>query len=279
MNGKDLFNAIGGIDEDLLARAENSKQIKDKADNRIVKRIIPIAACLVVAFVAIFSTTIFLNHESIISTNKKENSHFGLIVASAAGDDSISFKQIEKGYNVTIPYECKFLIERTKGMTDEQKKSVFDKLKSNNNFYFENADKPYYGESVLSPTENSIYAIFSLDYFTFLIDDPESLDKIVISGSGYYSFSKHTENTCTNGAETGSEVTILGSEYKHDNTVGINWTPPLEAIEAFENDNSLKISDITDELIFTAFFNDGTTEIIVVDITFDDNGIMSAVIK
>lgn len=281
MNSKDLFNAVTGIDEELIVRADNCKQTKVKADNRIVKRMIPIVVCLAIAFISMFGLINLnsLNNGNYISVNKKENSHFGLLVASAAGIDSISIKQIEKGYNVTIPYECKFLIERTEGMTTEQKKNVFDKLNANNNFYIENIDRTYSGESTLSPTENSIYAINSVDYFSFSIDNPELLDRIVVSGSGNYSFTKHTKNTCIGGAGMGSEIIISGSEYRYDNTVGISWTPSFEIIESFENDKDMKVSDITDKLVFTAYFNDGTTEKIVVDIAFDDNSIMSAVIK
>lgn len=281
MNSHDIFNAMGSIDEDLVARAENSKKSKKST---VSKRVIPLALCLAIAFAAVFG--FFKNGSPGVTaptaTQDVSAPRFGLLVASAVEKD-VTFRQIKNEYNVRVPYECRFMLEHVDGMTTEQKNEVFDKLKEINKEYIEREDRdiPSYGAEIhlSDETENSIYAVYSLAYFSFAVENAELLDRIVISGTGNYSFTKHTSDSCTVGADEGRELTISGDEYRKNNTVGISWNPAYETIAAFESDAQMTVSDITDTLIFTAFFKDGKTEQIRVDISFDDNGIMNTVVK
>lgn len=282
MNSRDLFNAMGGIDENLIARSESKERIiKMKNKNIIFKRILPVAACLAIAAGTMFglSGNIGINYNTEKSSSASRASCFGLVIASAKDDGTVSYNMIDmgKGYGIELPIKCRFKIERVKGFSVEEKNKIFDRLVAEDYEYSKNANGSYSGTTSLSETENSIYTVNSVEYFSFNITKPELLKKITVSGSGNYFFTKNTSTTVTGGADEGRTLTIIGDEYRADNSTGIMWTPSEELIEEFENNEALKVSDIQDSLKFTAFYTDGTTEVITVDISFDGNGIMKAV--
>lgn len=284
MNSIDLYNAMGGIDEKLIARSEQKERInKMKYKNIILKRVIPVAACFAIAAGVIFgfNGNIAKNEKSNINSAISCNPRFGLIIASAKNGEFVSYNKIdmEKSYNIELPVKCRFKIECVKGLSDKEKNKVFDRLSAEDYEYSKNANGSYSGSISLSETGNSIYTVNSVEYFSFNITNPELLKKIVVSGSGNYSFTKSTLNTVTGGADEGKTLTISGDEYRADTSTGICWTPSYEIIKELENNKAMSVSDIKDKLNFTAFYTDGTKDAISVDISFDDDGIMKAVLK
>ena len=133
MNSIDLYNAMGGIDEKLIARAEQKERInKMKYKNIILKRVIPVAACFAIAAGVIFgfNGNIAKNEKSNINSAISCNPRFGLIIASAQNGEFVSYNKIdmEKSYNIELPVKCRFKIECVKGLSDKEKNKVFHRL-------------------------------------------------------------------------------------------------------------------------------------------------------
>jgi len=249
---------------------ENSKH-NERKENSIPmnkKILYPVAACLMIALFAV----------GIFNISGNESHNFGLVIANAAENTSeVVDVKSENKYDVKIPYNCAFIIERTDGLSADEQNALFKEMKNKIDSYYKNANGIQTTRVTLSESGKSIYSVYSVDRFGFVFEHPENLDKIVISGKGERSFTKVTNSQMYDEAEIVNEFTISGEEYRAEKNIGISWTPSDKMIEQLENDKEIKISDITDNLIFTAYYNDGTSESIVVDICFNSKGIMKAV--
>ena len=98
MNNKNYLSAIAGIDEDLIARAERKNEEKVMSKNIKRKKMwLPIAACLVVAFIAVGFFTFGQGKSpsvEISTTSEEKSSNTGLTAAKES-NSSVSKNEIE----------------------------------------------------------------------------------------------------------------------------------------------------------------------------------------
>lgn len=278
MNGKELFDAMGGIDEELVAAAQG-KEKDYKMKNIITKKLLPLAACLALIVTAGLGFGLAKRGDPALpSSAAPVPGGFGLLVASAAEDGSYDYLPENKEWALSMPYNAGFTALRTAGLSPEERNKEFEKLACLRGK--DTAVPGHSRSSVVSYDSNDpdtarvIYSVVTDDYFSFSVDNAEKLDKIVISGDER-DYMLCSRGCVTAGAE-GKELIISGDEYRADSTVGFGWTPSFELLSKFADDPAMTLSDASDKLTVTAYYTDGTSESFGIDISFDADGTMTA---
>lgn len=278
MNGKELFDAMGGIDEELVASAQG-KEKDYTMKNFMIKKLLPLAACLALIVTAGLGFGLAKRGDpALLSSAAPVSGGFGLLVVSAAEDGSYDYLPENNDWALSVPYNVGFTALRTAGLSPEERDEEFKKLAS-----LCGKDTAVQGHSQSSAvsydsgdpdTAKVIYTVVTDDYFSFSVDNAEKLDKIVISGDER-DYMLCSRNCVTTGAE-GKELVISGDEYRADSTVGFGWTPSFTLLSKFADNPAMTLSDASDKLTVTACYTDGTSESFGIDISFDADGTMTA---
>ena len=299
MTNKDLFDAIGKIDDDLvLSSAKNLKQTKKF---RVIKRISAIAAALVIIITGITFGIPRLTESGDITV---END-FGIVV-KAAGSLETESKNLKSGVKTAFPTAT--IQNYRKNFSDEGVFSVMSSFE-----YLCNAtendsiDSDKEGKSNLSKSESFFKLFYKTNSIKFK-DNYENFSKTDSLPISYYFakfkfnsifqfYSEHKKIKSVNCKKQNSVVYLEiltdkeKNEYKAmgidlDGDIVLVWCPIMdisqynEKTQTYtENQNNDYETLEGDKLSFIISYTDNTTEEFSIDLSWEKDGSLVAEMK
>ena len=281
--------------QNILNRVNNVKKERTVMKRKIYK-ITALSCALAIVFIAAFtllkpdiglspdssgmSPETSLNQEVKTSNPEEQlNRNFFVMVANAADNTETI---LNKETNVKIPLGGILVAEDTSDMTVSERDVVMLELK--------NRLKELYGADcnwqLHGITEDVTVYFGTADCLRLKIEDADSVENIKVScteNGRLTFFDKSLMGFSSEFIKTikqGTSITFTGKEYKEiygkDNGMPVEWFLSEKMINAFQADPCIPLSSVNDKIEVTINFIDGTSESFAVELTFDDDGMLTS---
>lgn len=173
--------------------------------------------------------------------------------------------------NTTFPIAQVFRIWDMRGMTDEEKKQT--ELEAEE---FQKEFRNKYGKL----SGEGKYGGSTYDHFITKELSAGHASIVILDGSQVKSVERETTGVFNLGESYAihhQDVTVGKDEYAvtfpaGSNRYFLNLTPTLETLKTIINDPSTPLSSFCETITITIHYNNGTKEIVVIDVTIDDDG-------
>ena len=205
---------------------------------------------------------------------------WGGVLLAYAADGDVETQYLELG--VTVPLSYKMTVTDLRGLSEEERDRVVEKGERRYKKEMEDSSgaRVYYGGYQVM--KNVVICRVVCNEYVLDIDYPESVESIHLSCTkygllGYPDWRDEAESSFV----SGTDLTIPGDVYAQliqldRGHFGIDWRASGEMDEAIDADPDKPLSSYSDTLAFTVHFKDGTTAQSVIELTFDDEGNLTA---
>lgn len=206
-----------------------------------------------------------------------------IMVAGAIEDkeslkNDTAFKTLS--FNESFPYGYKLTFESANGMSEAEKEALVEKRNNEWLQAFEPDSEKFDSRTgTVVEKDGLIFTAITFNNFKLKFDDFESVESVTValsSGWGeinyYVDKFVHSEKLAF---FKGQECTIKtdGTALKYDEaTSRFKWKCSEKMLAAIAANPDTKLSEFSDTITFTVLHKDGTKEVGVVDVTFDDSG-------
>lgn len=277
--------------QDILNHIKNIKKERAIMKKRVYK-LTAISCAFAMIFIAAFA---FLNtgintlpdnsdNVDVNDGTMQINRNFFVMVANAADHTETL---LNKEANVKIPLGGILMVEDTAGMSASEKDAVMLNLKSRLSALY-GLDNGWH--LVGSQEETTIY-FGTADYLKLKVEDADSVENVIISCSenGKLTISAKSllgsvlpsEYIAT--VKQGTSITLTGKEYKElygkDDGMTIDWFLSESMKDTFKSAPETPLSSVNDIITVTINFVDGSNETFAIELSFDDEGILSSTYK
>ncbi len=276
--------------QDILEQVKIIKREKTVMKKRFYK-LTAISCVLAIVFIAAFAfgntdieTVPDAHNGADVVTQKSEksiNRNFFVMVASAA-DETETVINKEAGFK--MPLGGILVAEDTAGMSDVQRDAVMLKLKERLAELY-GIDK---GWQLTGINEDVTIYFGTADYLKFKVEEADNVENIILSctENGRLTVSDRSligvalPSDYIKTVKQGTSITVTGEEYKEiygkDNGMRIDWFLSEAMINTLQADPEAPLSSVSDEIEVTINFVDGTAETFAVELSFDDEGMLSS---
>lgn len=293
MNKEDLKKSIDLIEPDSYMETRlKAKVTLKKTPSKTFRKVATggIAIALILAFLFGFNlpsstpstSTTFDTQQT--EPNVKTINPFIMIASAveAEGENPSADYKILK-LNETFPFAYKISFIDVRGMSESERKEavinanekLVDIAENTNVETFE------YGIGcVRGGFENIIFIETLANSIKLDLTDKKNIKSINIKNSSewgyveYYDW-KLIESEQEKGKATwiphGNDITITAEQY-HQDSGGFHWKNSDKLDNAINDNPDMPLSTFTDTITFTVEYNDGSKEIGVIDVVFDDEG-------
>lgn len=292
MEKNEFKNCINAISPDVHLKTRLKAKVlsaAEKPHKGQKKLFVPaVSAVLCVAVFALCITNLPAKDALTTSPGKAESTAgtstatgWGGVMLAYAADGEGETQYLELG--VTVPLSYKMKVTDLRGLSEKERDAVIEK--ESREYKAEIDALLYYGG--YDVMENVLICRTVSNQYTLDIDDPASVENIHLTCTeygllGYPDFRNSVETA--NAFLTGTDLTIPGDVYAQimeleaagESHFGIDWRTSGEMDEAIDADPDKPLSSYSDTLTFTVNFKDGTVAQSVVELTFDDDGNLTA---
>ena len=193
----------------------------------------------------------------------------GNVFFLSATEEGVTLEPVQG--NMTFPIAQVFRIWDMRGMTDEEK--IQTKLEADE---FEEEFRNKYGKL----SGEGKYGGYTYDHFITKELSAGHASIVILDGSQVKSVERETTGVFNLGKSYAihhQDVTVGKDEYAVTFPAGSNryfldLTLTLETLKTIINDPSTPLSNFCETITITIHYNNGTKEIVVIDVTIDDNG-------
>lgn len=303
---KEIFNEIRPDDELLEGVFESAEK---RINRHIPKKIIACTMCLAVIVAGCFAYNNFNSPSQNDTTDNKtmnSNTFSNTIVAYASDDTPPTLLKAD----VETKLQYQIVITDIRNMSDDEVENIIskhlEKIRSGdtNNIHFQLS----LTHSCLS-LDNAIVNEYTGDFFDIHIENPDEVESITVSNQSDYGLAEivskdwlyDENNTMKDRDEMSSEereefsekifirghkVTLDGERYARDKAIEkegekcfeIHWEMAQPFYDAINENPDMDLSAIRDVMTFTVEYKDATSESADIQITFDSEGYMHAVL-
>ncbi len=292
MNKEDFKKSIDIIEPDPYMETRlKSKSIPKKTHSGVFGKAVSgaIALCLVFAMVFGFNltspTTAPATSESQANqpTTKQTNPFImvaGAVEAEGAADEE-KYKILK--LNDTFPFAYKISVIDVRGMSEKERKEAVVKASEMLTDIAESTkvEPLNYGIGcVRGGFENIIFIETLANSIKLDLPDDKDVKSINVKNSSewgyveYYDW-KLVESEQDKGKTTwiphGNDITITAEQY-HQYSGGFHWKNSYKLDNAINDNPDIPLSTFKDTITFTVEYNDGSKEIGIIDVIFDDDG-------
>lgn len=203
-------------------------------------------------------------------------------VLLSATTDNVSEQALQK--DIFVPYKTEIRIRNIAGMSESQ---LLETVKEENT-YVEQLNTTYPGEISYGRwrRDNVIISTINTGGFVVLFENYEAVTNIKISAAetGILNVSpKATGCICTTNGNMTIAIDQIGIEEICSETasggVELYWQISSKLADLINENPTKALSEYSDTLTFTVEYSDGRREVAVVDMTFDNNGQVYAVLR
>lgn len=277
--------------QDILNHIKNIKKERAIMKKRVYK-LTAISCAFAMIFIAAFAilntgiNTLSDNSDNVDVNDgtMQTNRNFFVMVANAADHTETL---LNKEANVKIPLGGILMVEDTAGMSASEKDAVMLNLKNRLSELY-GLDNGWH--LVGSQEETTIY-FGTADYLKLKVEDADSVENVIISctENGKLTISAKSllgsvlpsEYIAT--VKQGTSITLTGKEYKElygkDDGMSIDWFLSESMKDTFKSAPETPLSSVNDIITVTINFVDGSNETFAIELSFDDEGILSSTYK
>ena len=210
-----------------------------------------------------------------------DNAKPTFVLLSATTDDA-SEEKLQK--NILVPFKTEIRIRNIAGISESE---LLEIIKEENS-YAEQLNTTYpkgvsYGRW---GRDNVMISTINTGRFVVRFENYETVSKIKISASetGILNvYPKATGFICTTNGNTTIAIDKIGIEEICSETtsggVELYWQISSKLADMIDENPMTDLSEFSDTLTFTVEYSDGRTEVAVVDMIFDNNGQVYAVLR
>ena len=291
MNSEQFSSALDGISDDLIDAAAGAYEKKANRKKAVIRVAWAACALLVLTAIGLFwkapagvidptQPTISMENPTTAPTQPTEENiivHTGNVYFLSSTKEGNELTPMQA--NMTLPVNCMFRVRSLKGMTKSEIEKAIEEeyaFKAEFKKKYGNSDGGRYGMRVLSKfdIEQSYQAVIQ-----FLSGGKASL--ILLNATQIESFDLETTgvlNTGGGGYGTYNQDVTIG---EGENTVTIPkgclriyLFPSMtdETIKIFQENPDTPLSTLRDTITVTINYKNGTKEIVIIDVTVDDDG-------
>lgn len=205
---------------------------------------------------------------------------------TAGVDNTVVYKKLEM--NEAFPYEMYIKAVNTKGMSNDERKAVFDQLKAEYQKKLNNRTTPWDTSlsSATSASENVIVMSAVIGSLKLSIENPEDVTEINVTNTSkygnlvYHGFNLDSEKLSQLRKKNGSlksyypqtpVISFTAEEFNFENHIFF-WQETEELISALGADINTPFSTFNDEITFTVKYKNGDIAKSVIRLEFNDNG-------
>lgn len=295
MKKEDIKSAFSHIEPDPYMETRlKAKSIPKKTHSGVVGKAVAGALALSFIFVVMFGfDTDSQTGVSVTSgsqTSSLTNINPFIMVAGAIESEIAENEYKTLKLNETFPFAYKISVIDVRGMDEKQREEAVVKVNKMLDDIAENTEvEPLnYGIGcVRGGFENIIFIETMANSIKLDLADKENIKAINVKNSsewGYVEYydSKLIESEQEEGKTTwiphGNEITITAEQY-HQDSGGFHWRNSYKLDNAIDDNPDIPLSTFKDTITFTVEYNDGSKEIGVIDVVFDDEGDGSFIIR
>ena len=290
MNKDDFKNAIDLIEPDpymetRLKAKSIPKKIRSGAFGKAVAG--ALALCLIFAVMFGFNmdmptVTPDTSEEQTGSQSAVKQVNPFIMVAGAVEDESTEKEHQTLKLNETLPFAYKLSVIDARNMSEEEKqaklkqmsKELEDTVINSSSADFETAQC-----CIRGGFENIIFTEVIYNKFVLDLKDKENIKSINVKNSSDWGYVEYVSSAPFAEPEEGgmiviphgTDITVAGDEFNPDKD-GFLWKNSHNLDNAINDNPDIPLSTFKDTVTFTVEYNDGSKEIGVIDVTFDDDG-------
>ncbi len=289
MNKEDLKNSLDLIEPDpYMGTRLKAKSIPQKTHSKSFGRIAAgvISLCLVFAMLLGFNLTSTTNAPVMESQTsqpaKRQIAPFIMIASAVEGEASAKeYKTLE--LNVASPFVYKISVIDVRGMSEGERDAELKRLgKSFEDSFITDSSGDFVSAhgGIRGGFENIIFVEMMFNQIILNLSDKENLKSINVKTSSEWGYVEYNdpvllmemrEKYDVVSLPHGTDITVTADQY-HQDSGGFAWRNSYKLDNALNDNPDMPLSSFTDTITFTVEYEDGSKEIAVIDVVFDDDG-------
>ncbi len=290
INKEDLKNSFDMIEPDpyMETRLKVKSMPKKTHSGAFSKAVaVVLTLCLVLAVMLGFNpvspdaTPLTSENQTSKQYAAKQINPFIMVAGAAEGAGSVKEHKTLK-LNETFPFAYKLSVIDVRNMSEDEKQAKLEQMSKEFEDTVINSSSAEFETAqgcIRGGFENIIFTEVIYNKFVLDLKDKENIKSINVKNSsdwGYveYVSSKPFEEPEEGGMIViphGTDITVSGDEYVPDKE-GFLWRNSHNLDNAINDNPDIPLSTFKDTITFTVEYKDGSKEIGVIDVTFDDDG-------
>lgn len=283
MKKVDIKNAVDLIQPDPYMETRlKAKSIPVKTRSRILGKVVAGAIALCLIFAMVFglnlptSTTAPTTEGQSQTIQQNQVKINPFIMVASAMETETEFKTLN--FNDAFPFAYKISLIDVRGMNKSDREKIYLNERDTAIDYSEAVGNSRV--TVRGAGENVILTEYYANYIKLDLKNIENVKSINAKtstkwGQIEYYDTKLIETEIEKGNTTpiphGQEITISAEQY-HNDCEGFSWKNTAEMTQAIDENPDASLSMYSDTITFTVEYKDGSKEIGIIDVVFDDEG-------
>ncbi len=286
MNKEDIKNAIDLIEPDPYIQTRlRAKSIPKKTHSRAFGKAVAGAVALGLAFAVMLGFNLPLQTGVPVTQgqtesgqqNIKQISPFIMVAGAVEGEITAEEHKTLK-LNETFPFAYKLSVIDVRGMSESEKQAKLMQMSREFEDTVINGSSAEYEMAqgcIRGGFENIIFTEVIYNKFVLDLKDKENIKSINVKNSSKWGYVEYLSSMPFEeegiAIPHGTDITVSGDEYNSDKD-GFLWRNSHNLDNAINDNPDIPLSTFKDTITFTVEYTDGTKEIGVIDVTFDDEG-------
>lgn len=287
MNKEDLKKSINIIEPDFHMETRlKAKSIPLKTHSGVFGKTVAgaIALCLVFAMVFGFNLPLPTTAPTTSESQQAVKQINPFIMVAGAAESEKSPKEYKTlKLNDTFPFAYKLSFIDVRGMSESERKEAVNKANEMLTAVIQSTGVgalDYGIGCVRGGFENIIFIETQANSIKLDLEDKENIKSINVKNSSEWGYVEYydwrlIEEEQEKGKATwiphGNDITVTADQY-HQDSGGFHWRNSDKLDNAINDNPDIPLSTFKDTITFTIEYTDGTKEIGVIDVTFDDDG-------
>lgn len=283
MKKEDIKNALELVQPDPYMETRlKSKSMPQKTHSRILGKVVASGIALCLIFAMVFGVNLPTSTSTPIAEGQSQSAQQNqlkvnpFIMVASAMEAEPEYKTLN--LNDAFPFAYKISLIDVRGVSKSEREEIYLKERESAIDYSEAV-----GDSrvtVRGAGENLILTEYYANYIKLDLTNIENIKSINVKtstkwGQIEYYDTKLIEAEIEKGSTTpiphGKEITISAEQY-HNDCEGFSWKNTAEMTQAIDANPDAPLSTYTDTITFTVEYKDGSKEIGIIDVVFDDEG-------
>lgn len=288
MKKEDLKNSIDLIEPDpYMGTRLKSKMSVRKTSTVSFKKIGTCGVAVALIFALLFgfnpSPSATVPSTSDIQTNEgfiRQVNPFIMVANAAEAAENPSAEYTTLKLNETFPFAYKISFVDVRGMNEFEREDVVLKAQEMLDNYIGNTNTVDYNMACVRSFPNIIFTESLENNIKLNLTDKENIKSINVKNSSEWGYVEYydwklidseIDKGNTRPIPHGNDITITAEQY-HQDSGGFHWKNSYKLDNAINDNPDIPLSTFTDTITFTVEYLDGSKEIGVIDVVFDDEG-------
>lgn len=279
MKKEDLKNSIDLIEPDpYMGTRLKAKMTVQKTSSVSLRKVVVCGVAVALIFALLFgfnpSPTATVPSTSDSQTTGgiiRQVNPFIMVANAVETAENPSSEYTTLKLNETFPFAYKISFVDVRGMNEFEREDVVLKAQEMLDNYIGNTNTVDYGMACVRSFPNIIFTEYLENNIKLNLTDKENVKSINVKNSSEWGYVEYIDKGNTRPIPHGNDITITAEQY-HQDSGGFHWKNSYKLDNAINDNPDIPLSTFTDTITFTVEYLDGSKEIGVIDVAFDDEG-------